>query len=201
MRSLGKRIGIRDKKQIMRELDSSVDLLRKSVFVYLLNNVYIQKFGANEAKHWTMAVLSTLLQTDPDNELSRLFLNENEDKIWLEALQVKKHPDLSGVSGAASYLYFAEICFVTDMMREPNIEQTLHDIINRSAKQLSMDKDFSRRQLKEGIHNSRVIELNNRAEQLGIFIPTARDICNSDDPINIIESICSFANVFFNKNI
>lgn len=193
--------GIIDKTKAMNDLESSIVTLRRSLMGYLQENVFTPKYNNNEASHWAKAVLNTILVTDPDNEETRIFYGKNEDKIWIEALQVKKYPELSGISGGASYLYFAEMCSATDMMNEPNVKESMHDIMNKSLVQSKLDNDLSRRQLKMGRQNRRYIDLKDRAEQLGIYVPAAKDVCKSDRPLNVIDSIRSFSKEFSKKCI
>jgi len=193
--------GLIDKTKAMNDLESTIYMLRRSLIGYLQKNVFTPKFSNDESFHWAKAVLNTILVTDPDNEQTRIFYGKNEDKIWIEALQVKKYPELSGINGGASYLYFAEMCSTTDMMNEPNVIQSIHEIMNKSLVQSRLDDDLSRRQLKMGRLNKRYIDLKDRADQLGIYVPAAKDVCKSDRPLNVIDSIRSFTKEFSKKCI
>lgn len=194
MGTLGGLLGVRDKNKIMGDLRASIGLLRTSVFDFLCGNLYGPRFSIDESRLLARAVLSVLLAEEPFTDDDCSFLNKNEDRVWVEALQVKKYPELSGRDGAVSCLLFAEICYETDMLNEPDIEQYIYDITNKSLIQLKLESDPSRRKTKTGIHNSKVIYLNDRAEQLGIFIPTAKDICESNDMAKIVKAISIFAN-------
>jgi hypothetical protein len=193
--------GLIDKNKCMLKLDSDIYVLKKSVFGYLYNNVYRHRYSADESALWAMSVLNTLLLVAPDSEQAVSFYGKNEDKIWLESLQVKIYPELSGASGGASYLYFAEMCSVTDIMNEPSASQSIHDIMHKSLTQTMLDDDLSRRQLKMGRHNIRYIDLRDRSEQLGIFVPSIKNVCKGNNVFDIIDSIRSFTNIFLKHRI
>lgn len=173
-----KLLGIRDTEEAMESLESAISLLRMSVFSCLLKKVYTSKFSSDEAPLWAMAVLNTMMLLPPGNEQAKIFYEKYEDQIWQETLQVKKYPVLSGGSGGASHLYFAQIFFDTAMYNKPQIGQA-----------------------QKNIYGSKIMELEERAKQLGIFIPKPKDVCNSNNPLDIIDYICSYANEFVKKSI
>lgn len=175
---LSKLLGITDPVEALKGLESAIKILRMSVFSYLLKNVYTPKFGSDEANLWAISVLNTMIVAPPGNEKANNFYNKNEDQIWQEALQIKKLPELSGTSGGASYLYFAEIFFATAMKNKPHLGQA-----------------------KKSEYASRIMELEERGAQLGVFLPTTKNMRNSNDPIYIIDRICTFANEFIKKNV
>lgn len=170
---LGKLFGKRDIEEALNNLESAIGMLRMGVFGYLLKKVYTSKFGSNEAAPWAMGVLNTMMLLPPGNEEARCFFEKNEDEIWQEALQIKKYPELSGATGRASYLYFAQLFYYTAIYNNPNIDQAKKDICL-----------------------SKIRDLEERAAQLGVFIPTAKNVCSSNDPIDIIDCICSHSNEF-----
>lgn len=173
---LSKLFGKRDIEEAMEGLESAIGILRVSVFGYLIKEVYNPKLGSDEAASWAMAVLNTMMLLPPGNEEARCFFEKNEDEIWQEALQIKKHPELSGASGGASYLYFSQLFYYTAIYNKPNIGQAKKDICH-----------------------TKIRDLEERAVQLGVFIPTARSVCSSNDPIDIMGLICLYANEYHNK--
>ena len=193
--------GLIDKREWILKLETDIYILNRSVLGYLFNNIFCSKFNSGASIIWSQAVLDTLLSAQPSNEQAKTFYADNEEQIWLEALQLKKYPELSGLSGGVSYLYFAEICLATDIMNEPNVIQSLNDIMNKSLTQSRLDDDLSNRQARMGRHNMRYIDLRDRADQLGIFIPSAKDVCKSKSALNIINGIRSFTNIFLKYRI
>jgi len=132
----------------------------------------------------------------PKNEQAKSFYIMNEDKIWLESLQIKKYPELSGISGGVSYLYFAEMYFLTDFLNEHSIKEVLNDIQSKSIVQSRIDDNPSKRQEQIGRHNEKYLDLRERAEQLGIWFPTVSDICKGDNVVDVITQIRSFTDSF-----
>lgn len=165
-------------EKALEGLDTAINILRISVFGYLYKKVYCSKFSNEDAALWAMAVSNTMYLLPPGNEQARAFYEKNEDKIWQETLQVKKYPDLAGKCGAASYLYFAECYFAMGMKTNPNLGPE-----------------------KKNFYVSHINELVERAEQLGIYIPAEQDVRSSNNPLEVIDSVCAFANDFMKKSM
>jgi hypothetical protein len=161
-------------EKALEDLDAAINILRIGVFGYLLNKVYCSRFSNEDAAHWAMAVSNTMYLLPPGNEQAKIFYEKNEDQIWHETLQVKKYSDLAGKYGAASYLYFAECYFATGMKINPNLgpDQKSHYV-------------------------SRIRELEERAKQLGIYIPSEQEVRSSNNPMEVISYVCAFAHEFF----
>ena len=176
---LGKLFGKRDIEESLNRLEFAIGMLRTGVFGYLLKEVYTSKFGSsNEAAPWAMGVLNTMMLLPPGNEVAKCFFEKNEDEIWQESLQIKKYTELSGASGGASHLYFAQLFYYTAIYNNPNIGQAKKDICL-----------------------SKIRDLEERAAQLGVFIPTAKNVCSSNDPIDIIDCICLHSEEFTKKSM
>ena len=175
---LSKLLGRRDPVEELKNLEDAINILSISVFGYLQKKVYTAKFGSDEAASWAMAVSNTMTLSPPGNEQARIFYENNEDQIWQEALQIKKYPELSGITGGASYLYFAKCYFATGMKTLPNIGQE-----------------------KKSMYASKIMELEERAAQLGIFVPSYKDICDSNNPSDVVGYVCLFANEFIKKSM
>jgi len=193
--------GTIDKCKIMMKLETDIYILKRSVYGYLYSNVYKNRFSKKDSAIWAMAVLNTLLITVPDDKEAISFYEKNEDKIWLESLQVKKYSELSGPSGGASWLYFAEMCFATDMMNEPNIQESIHDIMHKSLAQSKLDDDLSRRQIEMGRHNIRYRNLKDRADLLGIFLPSVGGISSDNNVSMLVNNIRLFTNIFMKYRV
>lgn len=170
--------GKSDIEEALEELEAAINILRMGVFGYLYKQVYCSKYSNEDAPLWAMAVSNTMYMLPPGNEQARIFYEENEDQIWLETLQIKKYPDLAGKFGAASYLYFAECYYAMGMKTNPNIGSE-----------------------KKNLYLSRIRELVERAEQLGIYVPAEREVLNSNSPVEVIGYICAFANDFMKKSM
>jgi len=54
---------------------------------------------------------------------------------------------------------------------------------------------------KKNLYLSRIRELVERAEQLGIYVPAEREVLNSNNPVEVIGYICAFANDFMKKSM
>ncbi len=161
-----KLLGMKDTAEEMKKLENAISMMRMGVFGYLSNKVYAPRFGKDEGALWAMAVLNTVDLFPPGNEQARTFYEKNEDQIWQEALQIKKYPILSGDTGGVSYIYFASIFYANAMRNNPNIDHA-----------------------KKNAYSIRANELEERASQLGIFIPSHRNVCNSTDPFDVIDRI------------
>jgi len=167
----------RGPQEYLKSLDESINLLRLGVFTYLFKNRYVPKFGKKEGSLWAASVLNTLVLQSPGNEQAKLFYKKNDDAILKEASSICRDPELTGLTGGASYLYAAEILYSTAMTRSP---QTDHE-----TKQL---------------HSERIQDLEQQAARLTIWIPNSSHICGSTDVKDCINGIANFAKNFLNRH-
>jgi len=172
----GKLLGVKTIENTIKDLESSIEILKRSVLNYLQKELYLNQYGC-EAPLWTTAVLNTMILSPSGNEEARAFYEKNEDSIWQKSLQIKKYPDLSGTSGGASYLYFAMCFHATAMMNNPHLSD-----------------------VKKAEYMSQITDLSERASQLGVFVPSVKDnMRNSKDPNYIIDCVCTFTENYSKK--
>ena len=173
---LEKLLGVKTMESAITDLESSIEILKKSVLNYLQRELFLNQYGC-DAPLWTTAVLNTMILSPSGNEEASIFHEKNEDSIWQESLQIKKYPDLSGTSGGASYLYFAMCFHATAMMNNPHLSD-----------------------VKKTEFMLQITDLSERASQLGVFVPSVKDnIRNSKDPKYIIDCVCTFTENYSKK--
>jgi hypothetical protein len=157
----------------LKVLEQAISLLRLST-LYCLNRKLAPKFGPDTANALAVAVVSVMILEPPKDDSLAAFHERHRKEIEAEASEVRKHEELSGPSGCASYLYSAEILY-SAMVKVCRLHGAA-----RTEK--------STRALEE------------QANKLGIVVPTVQEICGSNDRARCIEAIHSFAKAFYYTN-
>jgi hypothetical protein len=157
----------------LKLLEQAISLLRLST-LYCLGRKLTPVFGPDGANALAVAVLSHMILEPPQDETFAAFREKHRKDIEAQALEARKHEDLCGPSGCASYLYSAEI---------------LHSaMLKMSRQQGTAQKEKSPRALEE------------QASRLGIAVPTVLEICDSNNRAKCVEAIYSFAKAFYYTN-
>lgn len=157
----------------LKLLDQGIGILRLSTF-YCLQKKYLPRFGVEKASALAAAVVGMLVVESLPDERCRVFYDRNKSEITMEAGELHKYEQFSGRAGCASYLLAAEIA-------RAKIVKAFH--ITDATK----------------VWKSNLV-LQERAESLGIFIPTGQDICGSEDTVECIRAIRNFAKLFYYTN-